>query len=48
LKGQAELLLSRIRDNRIVDEQVEAAKLLADALRCGGDRNLGKPTKSTR
>ena len=33
------LPLRRIRDARVVDQQVEAAKLLADALRCGGDRS---------
>ena len=32
--------LTRIRDGRVVDEHVEAAKLLADALRRGGDRSL--------
>jgi hypothetical protein len=31
---------SRIRDGRVVDEHVEAAKLVADALRRGGDRSL--------
>jgi hypothetical protein len=28
-----QLLFSRVRDRRVVDEQVEAAKLLADAFR---------------
>jgi hypothetical protein len=32
--------LTRIRDSRVVDEHVEAAKLLADALRRRGDRSL--------
>jgi hypothetical protein len=32
--------LTGIRDSRVVDEHVEAAKLLADALRRGGDRSL--------
>jgi hypothetical protein len=31
---------TRIRDSRVVDEHVEAAELLADALRRGGDRSL--------
>jgi len=29
---------SRIRDSRVVDQQVETAKLLPDAFRRGGDR----------
>jgi hypothetical protein len=36
VEGQA--ALSRIRDSRVLDEYVEAAKLRADALRRGGDR----------
>src|SRR6202042_172850 len=36
---ERQIALPGIRDGRIIDKQVEAAKLLADALRCGGDRN---------
>src|SRR5580700_3348440 len=32
--------LTRIRDRSIVHEHVKPSKLLADALRCGGDRGL--------
>jgi Bacterial regulatory proteins, tetR family len=32
--------LTRIRDGRVIDEHVEAAKLLADALRRRGDRSM--------
>jgi len=35
---QAELLLARVRDRRVVDEHIEPAELAADAVRRGGDR----------
>jgi hypothetical protein len=39
LDGLAGLLI-RIRDGCVLDEQIEAAKLAANALRRGGDRSL--------
>src|ERR1700689_4615198 len=46
IKGQA--ALSGIRDSRVLNQQVEAAELLADAFRRIGNRNPGRHVELER